>query len=70
MLNNHFIINMVIENTNCDFCGEKQKNQLQYIEKLEKEFANKENKILKLPLALKEIRGKEMLGELAERLFV
>lgn len=64
---NHVVINMVIPQTDCDFCSSKRMEQQEYIKKIRAKFSS--HSVTKLPLFPHEVRGVDDLNKMAEIVF-
>ena len=64
---NYIILNMIAPASECKFCQAKRLNQEKYINKVKKEYPEKE--MVLVPLFPYDIRGTESLKELSEFLF-
>ncbi|NQT56461.1 MAG: ArsA family ATPase, partial [Desulfobacteraceae bacterium] len=63
----HIVINMVVPQTECDFCSSKRAEQITYIEKIYSKFPTRT--IPKVPLFPHEVRGINDLNKIVEIMF-
>ena len=63
----HIVINMVVPQTECDFCSSKRAEQITYIEKIHFKFPTRT--IPKIPLFPHEVRGIGDLNKIVEIMF-
>jgi len=56
----HIVINMVIPETDCDFCSSKRAEQQKYIKKIRSKYAGRN--VTNIPLFSHEVRGVDDLS--------
>jgi len=63
----HIVINVVVQQTDCDFCSSKRVEQQGYIKKIRSRFSR--HSVTKVPLFSHEVRGVDDLSKISDIIF-